>query len=65
MHIATLSINIEPGVSSDCSGMDCGKSEEMLECGYAIIPPEKSLDCILDGNEEGTFLTVQIVGHLN
>ena len=50
-------MNIEPGVSTDCSEMNRGKSEEMLECGYAIIPPEKSLDHDHDGNcyKEGTL----------
>ena len=50
-----LSIDIEPGVSIDCSEKSHGKSEEMLECGYAIIPPEKSLDHDHDGNKEGTL----------
>ena len=51
-----LSINIEPGVSADCSERTCGKSKEMLECGYVIIPPEKSLDHDHDGNKEGTLI---------
>ena len=48
-------MNIEPGVSADCSEKTCGKSEEMLECGYTIIPPEKSLHHDHDGNKEGTL----------
>ena len=54
-----FSINIEPGFSTDCSEMNCGKSEEMLECGNAIIPPEKSLDHDYDGNKEGTLSNIE------
>ena len=55
----TLSMNIKPGVSTDCSEMNRGKSEEMLECGYAIIPPEKSLDHDHNGNKEGTLNNIR------
>lgn len=47
---------LEPGVSTEQfreSEMNRCKSEEMLECSYAIIPPEKSLDHGHDGNKEG------------
>ena len=59
-NILFLFYHVEPG---DCSKMSHGKSEEMLECSYAIIPAEKGLDlqCDYDGNKEGIATVKQHV----